>query len=1144
MHWKNILSAAVLLGASAVAQTITGSIVGAVTDSSGSYIPAVTVRATLESTGVVRTATADTTGSFVFSAMAPGVYRIEIEHPGFKKYEQKGIQLPANERLSVGELQLEVGSLSETVSVTAEAAIVQTASAERSGIVTSSQIQNLSVINRDFSALVALLPGVVANPRGQTVGFDGNTTFNVQGNRNSSNNIMIDGVPSGDLGNSVSVTSFVSMDMVREVKILVSNFSSEFGRKPGASIQAVTKSGTQDFRGAAYWYKRHEMFNANNFFNHRQGLPEPRYRYTTAGYNIGGPVYIPGKFNSDKSKFFVFFSQEHLREARPQAIRQVTVPTPLERQGNFSQSLDTNGQLIVVRDPLTRTAFPGNIVPQNRINKNGQAYLNLLPLPNFFDTQLSGRRYNYQFQESVDAPKRMELIRGDWNINQNTLLFIRYNQFWEDIRGVAVPGGNSNWGWLPSTYLNTSKTGAVSVTRILNPSTVLELQTGMNRATENATAKPEDVARVSRANAGFTTPQFFPANNPLGLVPRANFNGISQPANPSVENRFPLTGSDLLLTQNVILSRTQASHAIKAGVWVERARNLEGADGLFNGLVNFSRDVNNPGDTNHPYGNAMLGNFASYQESTTRPPEFARSWLAEWFVQDNWKATSRLTIDYGVRFTWAQPYMSVYRQEAGFAAEVWNQAQAVRLIEPFRQNNARVGRHPVTGQILPAAAIGAFAEGVGNPLNGTVTPTGGWPRGLRDASGIKMAPRLGIAWDPFGKGRTAIRLGAGVFYEAREQGNRGFGTWRNPPLRADQVIYNGNLDTLSQSSGVTFPSPSSGFTRNWPMQRTYQMNFGIQQNVGGGTVLDVAYVGSLGRNLLQARNLNAIPFGTNFDRANEDPTNPGRPLPAAFLRPYMGYNDIPLYEWAGNSSYHSLQTTVNRRFTRGLQFGGSWTWSKAMNYSDSTTAAVSNLIDPKVWNYSLAGYDRTHIAVINFSYDVPTLPLFANNAVGRQVFGGWQVSGIATFASGAPLGIGLGFVNAIDITGSPTDGARVVVVDNPILPKSERTFSRHFNTDAFRAPAVGTFGNSARNVIRGPGQNNWDISFLKTFRVRERSRLQFRAEMYNIFNHTQFLGVDTGARFDAQGRQANLRLGEYTSARDPRRMQMALRFDF
>ena len=300
-------------------QVITGSVIGTVADNTGAGIPNVQMKLTLVATGATRQTSSDNIGNFVFSSVLPGSYTLAIEHPGFKKYEQINVNLSSNERLSLGEVRLELGLLSESVTVTAQSASVQTATAERSGTVTSSQVANLTVINREFTVLATLMPGVVANIRSETQGSGSSAIFYVQGSRGNSNSTLIDGLPVQDLNNGQGVFAFLSIDSVSEVKVLTSSLQAEFGRTSGVNIQAVTKAGTRDFHGGMYWYKRHEMFNANSFFNNRGGLPEARYRFTTAGGNIGGPIYIPGKFNRDRNKLFVFFSAEELREMRPPA---------------------------------------------------------------------------------------------------------------------------------------------------------------------------------------------------------------------------------------------------------------------------------------------------------------------------------------------------------------------------------------------------------------------------------------------------------------------------------------------------------------------------------------------------------------------------------------------------------------------------------------------------------------------------------------------------------------------------------------------------------------------------------------------------------------------------------------------------------
>jgi hypothetical protein len=303
-------------------------------------------------------------------------------------------------------------------------------------------------------------------------------------------------------------------------------------------------------------------------------------------------------------------------------------------------------------------------------------------------------------------------------------------------------------------------------------------------------------------------------------------------------------------------------------------------------------------------------------------------------------------------------------------------------------------------------------------------------------------------------------------------------------------------------------------------------------------------VGSLARHLLQRTNLNTTPLDTNFLPQNQDPTSPGKPLSSQFVRPYVGYGDINYYYYGGNSNYHSMQTTVNRRYAHDMTYGFAWTWSKAMDYADSQDSNVSSVVNPKIWNYGKAGYDHTHIFRAHFTWSVPRASSLVDTKLVRGALDGWQLSGITTFQSGAPLGISYSLVNSVDVTGS-TDGARVVMLQNPILPRDQRDFNHAFNVNAFGPPAVGTWGNAPKDVIRGPGLNNWDVSMFKNVPLRgERWRMQFRVESYNLFNHTQFSAVDTAAKFDAKGAQVNAAFGQYSAAVFPRRLQLALRVTF
>ncbi len=1140
-HWI-ILAAALLTPA--WPQTITSSITGSVRDASGLAVSGAEVALRNTATGAERKTASNERGDFVFASLQPGAYDVSVTMAGFKTAERRGVRLSASETLALGSIEMEIGAVTERVTITAQVGTVQTASSERSGVVTSSQVENLLIKGRNVTSLLSMLPGVVDLADSDSP--DRNFNIYVQGNRRNTNAFVLDGMSLNAIGNNFNVLVGVSQDAVAEVKILLSNYQAEYGRMSGANVQIVTKSGTRDFHGLGSYFKRHEQFNANNFFNNRLGAANPRYRFNTWNYNVGGPVYIPGKFNRNRDKLFFFFSQEYwpLRINRP--ITQLTVPKEAERAGDFSQSVDLNNRLIPIRDPDTNALFPGNRIPAARLNASGQALLRFFPAPNFFDRVISAGRYNYVFQTENSTPQRTETVKLDYNPNSNNLVFANFTAYSDVQEGaIGIPSsGGTNWPQMRKTFNNQGRSGIFRYQRIFSPTLINELTVGVIRRPANDLVDDAEVKRNLRESVGYRVGQFNPAGNPLGVIPNASFGGVTQPANLTIEGRFPLvtTHDSMSITNNV--TKTLTAHTMKAGFYWDRIwRNAANAVN-FNGNIDFGRNVNNPLDTGYAYSNAALGVFNSYTEASNRPFLHFRLSNIEWFAQDNWKVTRRLTLDYGMRFALILPLFEQDNLVSGFVPGRFEAARQVRLIEPRLVDGRRAGVHPVSGAVYPASLIGSIAPGTGNPENGLVVAARdkGYPRSLIENRGVHFGPRVGFAFDPFGKGETALRGGFGMFYNRQN-----LDAVLNPfttqaPLVENPVITFGTLSTLLSSSGLLAPQNILGIDRAGEVPVVMNFSLSVQHRIGYGTVVDIGYSGSLARHMMWQRNLNSIPFGANFDPRNADRTANNVPLPQPFLRPMTGYNNINVREFGSNSNYHSLQASANRRFASGVQFGASWTWSKTLDYNDNDTENVSVLVPVRVWNYGLASFDRTHVLKLNWLWDVPPTPL---RGLAGYVVNNWQVSGIASFVSGQPLGIGFSTTTAVDITGSPTDGARIVVTGNPVLPKGERTFAQNFRTGVFQLPARGTIGNAAKNILRGPGINNWDIAVFKNFPLRgDRMRLQFRSEFYNTFNHTQFSGLDTGARFDPQGNQVNQRLGEFVSARNPRQIQFSLRFYF
>jgi hypothetical protein len=1114
------LSAVLLLAFSGalIAQNTSGSITGVVQDASGAVIPGATITLINQEQGqTARTTVTNEAGIFLFSALPAATYTVTAELPGFKTYKKTDNKLFVNDKMGLPPIVLEVGAQGESVTVEAETVTLETVSAERSGVVTGRQILDIALNGRDFTRLLKTIPGAPADA------VSGSTTFN--GQRANQNNFTVDGQTVTDSGVNQQFAYRISMDAIAEFKVSTTSQSAEFGRNSGAQVQVASKSGTSEFHGGGYWFKRHEGWNANSFINNRSATPRQVYRFLTTGYDVGGPAV--------KDKVFFFFSHEWGRQKTPPAPRFVTVPTALERAGDFSQTRDGAGIPVIIKDPLTGQPFQGNKIPSNRLTTFGQQVLNWLPMPNVTG-QLT---YNYQSQVASELPSFDQLYRVDYNINPKWRAYVRIidsKQTQNNPYGRADSANNlalnplyaPTFGWSVSANLAT----------IINPTTTNEFQFGKAKNGIPGDAPPKD-SLYYRSNAKITIPLLYPNADPSGLIPNFGFGGVTNAAQYTTFAGLPYYNANPITNVTDNLSKVVGRHTLKFGGFVEYAIKHESPFRPYNSTLLFDRDSLNPGDTGWAFSNALLGNFANYSQFSKTLIEDAPYWNLEFYAQDSWKATRNLTINYGLRGNFVPPLYEKSDLFTNFDPAAYDPARKVLLYQPTLVNGQRLARNPVTGATAPQALIGAIVPGVGDPADGIVhAGKNGTPRGLINNRGIQWGPRLGLAYSVDKK--TVFRAGGGVFYERIATSAVGYTTnfLTSPPDVQLSQIYYGNLTDLGNAAGTLFPLQVTQIAKDGHVPTTYNFNAGIQRELPMRVLLDVSYVGTQSRHLTEFAPFNALPYGSAWLPQNQDPTNANfgkldgsAALLGNLYRPYPGYaggkvtvgqSAQALYDFGASSNYNALQIAINRRAGKDLQLGVSYSWSKAMGTTDA------HLTNTRGVNYGPLSLDRTQGLTVNYIYDIPSAARpgsFLDNRVGRAAFTGWQFSGVGSFSVGAPQTPTYTLTNASGaalnrlITGSEDFAPRVVLTCNPNKSSGDRSIFAYINTNCFGPAPVGSIGNdSGINTVRGPGLSNWDMSLFRKIKYSEKDSryIQLRLEAYNVFNHTNWTTLNTAAQFN------------------------------
>jgi hypothetical protein len=1107
-------------------QELQGTIVGTVTDSSGAVVPNAKVTIVEQGgNGSPRTVQTDGHGGYTVTNLAAGDYTITVEATGFQIYKAEHVTLFVAQSRAIN-AQLHPGQVNQTVTVEENTETVDTTSSAVEGTLSGTQVRELQLNNRNFEQLVTLQPGVVSG-LGDEVDFGLNnvTTISVNGVRSTANNWTVDGADVNDSGSNATLLNVPSVDAIQEFTLERSTYDAGFGRSGGGQILVATKSGTNQFHGDAYEFNRNNIFNANSLFNIQAGLPREVERYNNYGFTIGGPVSIPKVYTAAKDKLFFFWSEEWRKVTSP-VTSQFIVPSTDQLNGVFS------GNLALTEPNQAASCFNFNAgantttISPSCYSQNAKVYLT--NMYDKFPANTPGATPEYTASYGQLNNTREDLVRVDANLSDKLHFFGRAMQ---DETPQNFPLGLFEGGDFPGvagSAVNAPGQNIVgNLTWTISPRMVNEAEYAYTQGSISSAFTAGSIANNPAIASQLTNNTVY--TDPSGRIPGisfANAGGITAYGygdTPYFERNLDNTFFDNF-------SVTEGRHTLRFGATFSQMLKTENAS---SGAANFEFNT---------FQDFLLGNVLQYtQQSRDTIPDLHYTNF-ETFAQDDWKVSNRLTLNFGVRYSFFPSPSDVNNTLVNFDPTFFKASNAP-MIDPATGNyvaGAQIPANYENGLIYPTGTACSLAQQV-NEAQATCSPYGSH---VDPDPKDNFAPRAGFAYDALGNHKLSVRGGYGIFYDRSLNGIWEQNGFQESPGLQTASISNTQFDKPLAGTATASLGPNRITSTGGPMFRnpSYQdFNLTVQYQVFPNTVLNVAYVGTEGRHLLGERETNQTPLSVR--EAN----------PTAFdlaLVPNLGFAAFEDRTPEYSSNFNSLQVALNSREYHGLTYGIAYTWGRNLtNLSNDRGQESYDTYDLHL-DYGASELNQPQTFVANYVYELPFYK--EQHGLTGHALGGWELSGITQVISGESQTVTQALDN-FDCQATPAGSALPCAAgtfpgglnmdQSDIAPRPDRvapvqltkTQGQWFTVNSY-AHAIGHFGNAGDGTFLGPGEQLWDLSAIKNVRIGERVRLQFRGEFFNAFNHNSFSSIQTG--LDA----ANV--GQVNGVHNPREIQLGGKFNF